>query len=92
MHRSKFDLCHHHIIVFTFFIYSAASFFLTTRFTFGFASVSAITAFLTLETRFNRALIFFFDLLTPKEPIVLFPLADFLSPLPISNLLIMPQV
>jgi hypothetical protein len=30
-------------------------------------------------------LIFFFDLVTPKEPIVLFPLADFLSPLPISN-------
>jgi hypothetical protein len=85
MHRSKFDLCHHHIIVFTIFIYSADSFFFTTLFAFGFASVPATTAFLTLEMRFKRALIFFFDLVTPKEPIVLFPLADFLSPLPISN-------
>ena len=83
MHRSKFDLCHHHIIVFTVFIYSAASFFFTTLLAFGLAADPATIDFFTLDTRFNLALIFFRDLETPKEPIVLFPFADFLSPLPI---------
>jgi hypothetical protein len=84
MHRSTFDLRHHHIIVLPFIIaYSAESFFFTTLFTFGLASALTEADFFTLETRFRRALIFFLERVLPNDPMVLFPFADFLSPLPI---------
>ena len=74
----------HHIIAMCFH-YSAASFFLTTLLTFGLASAVTAADFLTDDTRFKRALIFFLDRVTPNDQMVLFPFADFLSPLPMFN-------
>ena len=60
----------------------ASDFFLATFFGFASATTAAETGFLEADL-FNCALILFLFLDTPKEPMVLFPLADFLSPLPI---------
>ncbi len=80
-HISEFNLCHHQAIC-TFEIIYASAFFLAAFL--GFASTSTTTVAGFLEAALLIcSLIFFLLLDTPNEPIVLFPFAVFLSPLPI---------
>lgn len=53
---------------------------------FVFAGAAGASAVFFEAVRFNLALIDFLFLALPKEPIVLFPFAVFLSPLPIGLL------
>lgn len=82
LHRSKFDLCHHHAL-FENSIIVYSSFFLATLRAFGFAASPAAFAGFLLAVLFNLALIFLRFLETPNDPCVRFPFLDFLSPLPI---------
>jgi hypothetical protein len=85
VHKSDFDLCHHHAMFENLTMIYASDFFLGVDAFFCLAAPCSAVAVPGLRDAvlFNFALIAFRLRAFPYEPFVIFPFLDFLSPLPI---------
>jgi hypothetical protein len=91
VHKSNLDLCHHHAMFEYCIILNYASAFFLLIVLFGFAASTATGAAATAgfvdAFRLNLSFIAFLSLELPNEPLAIFPFFDFLSPLPINQLI-----